>query len=153
MLCIKPLSSIKQYLHVIAVTVPVKITMWIAPLLPIPPHILNFVGCFALGLNFLPWPLIQKHNFPWLSNCAEHSSLNNTFLTLSFTVTHFLTSWQYLDLFIYLFCYKKSTYLLSCEFTILCHTIINKFYLSRVTFVDGAGVGKSIILPFSLFLE
>ena len=50
MLCIKPLSSIKQYLHVIAVT-PVKITMWIAPLLPIPPRILNFVGCFSLGLN------------------------------------------------------------------------------------------------------
>lgn len=102
---IKLASTIVQ--HRIAVITPVRITICVAPLYDIPPHMWTFTGCLARGLSFLGSFLLRKHRFPWLSSWTEHSSEKITSLNCSFVssiLSHHCTlllllasriSWQY----------------------------------------------------------
>ena len=77
----KPSCKISQY-HV-AVKIPLKITIGVAPRADIPAQMCSYNGCFGRGFNLRFSCFLLKQRRPWLSNCTEHSSVQITFKNLS----------------------------------------------------------------------
>lgn len=86
---------------------PVNMAMLVVPRLEIPAQTWTLKGCFTFGLSFGASLNLRKHNFAWLSNQIDDSSVNMTLSKVSLVSLHFcanasllmrlgsFTNWQY----------------------------------------------------------
>ena len=135
----KPPSRIVQYLLAVML---VKMTTYIAPCGEIPSHTCTFIWGLAWGLSFLGSLALLKHRCPWLSNCAEHSSVHTTSATIvpcspasPYTNEHAFLYW--------LHGLAGSTLVLwqSCHFSELCFQTTTA---SSKTMIPNIAVGSKI---------
>ena len=95
----------------VAVSMPVKITTWVAPWREIPAQTFTFGGCSGFILYHIGWSILRKQNLQCDSDCTAHSSIHTTFSNSTCRSPSSICFWHHSTLFSWFASDIKAQYL------------------------------------------